>query len=81
MLSELTGPLSERGITLTWDDTVPALLAAQSVGGKRGARDLRNAIRRQVVDRLATLIVEQCDRPLSAVFLSTADGAVVLRAL
>lgn len=81
MLSELTGPLSERGITLSWDETVPQLLAERSAGGKRGARDLRNAIRREVEDRIASLIVEQCDRTLSAVSLTVADGAVVLRAL
>ncbi len=80
MLSELTGPLSERGITLSWDDEVPLCLAKQAVGGKRGARDLRNAVRRQAEDKIASLIVEHCNEALTAIRLTVENEAVAVQA-
>ena len=61
MLAELTGPLSEKGITLSWDTGAVHWLAEHSHGGERGARDLRNQVRRQVEDKIAALLVERCD--------------------
>ncbi|MCL2487063.1 MAG: ATP-dependent Clp protease ATP-binding subunit [Oscillospiraceae bacterium] len=58
MLEELRGPLGERGIGFDWTEQAVALLARQAADGKRGARDLRMGIRRQVEDRIATLMVE-----------------------
>ena len=70
MLGELKQPLSERGIAFSWTEEAAALLAKQAFGGKRGARDLRNAVRREVEDKIASLIVERCDETLSAIALS-----------
>ena len=82
MLEELVEPLRERGITLSWEDSVLTALAEQSHGGKRGARDLRNAIRRQVENRIAEEIVNRHDAPPTAVRLQTDDtGAVRLQVL
>ena len=74
MLQELVGPLQERGIAFRWTPEATAALAAKAVGGKRGARDLRNAVRREVEDRIAALIVDRCDDPPTAIALS-ADAA------
>ena len=79
MLSELKDPLAERGITLTWDDAVPSLLAKQAFGGKRGARDLRGAVRRQAEDRIASLIVDRHDELLSAIHLAAENETVTVR--
>ena len=73
MLCELTDPLAERGITLMWDDEVPYCFARKAVGGKRGARDLRNAIRREAEDAIASLIVTNADAPIDTIRLSV-DG-------
>ena len=70
MLGELKQPLSERGIAFSWTEEAAALLAKQAFGGKRGARDLRTAVRREVEDKIASLIVERCDETLSAIALS-----------
>ena len=70
MLGELKQPLSERGIAFSWTEEAAALLAKQAFGGKRGARDLRIAVRRVVEDKIASLIVERCDETLSAIALS-----------
>ena len=55
MLEELKQPLSERGIAFSWTEEAAALLAEKAFGGKRGARDLRNAVRREVEDKIASL--------------------------
>ncbi len=74
MLEELVEPLHDRGVTFSWTPEAQQVLAAKAHGGKRGARDLRNVIRREVEDRIASLIVENCDNPPTVVRL-TADAA------
>ena len=78
MLEELVEPLRERGITLTYTDAACQALAEQAVGGKRGARERRNAFRRQVENRLAEEIVTRCEQPFTAVTVDAVDGAVQL---
>ena len=81
MLEELVQPLSERGIAFSWTPEVAAALAEKAYGGKRGARDLRGAVRREVEDRIATLIVEHCNAPLRMMALSAnAVGGLVISA-
>jgi len=67
MLNELVGPLHEKGIHFTWEEGVPAILAKKAFGGQRGARDLRNLIRRRVEHQIASLMVEHCDEPLASI--------------
>ena len=67
MLNELVEPLHEKGIHFTWEEGVPAILAKKAFGGQRGARDLRNLIRRRVEDQIASLMVEHCDEPLASI--------------
>ncbi len=78
MLNELKAVMQEKGIALTYTKPVCELLARQTVGGVRGARNLRGAVRRQVEDKVVDLLVANCDRTVSAVRLSVSDGAVKL---
>ncbi len=78
MLTELVEPLAERGIKLTWTDAALAALAEKSHGGKRGARDLRNLIRREVENKIAETIVNRPDDPVTAAAIDgTADGVTL----
>jgi ATP-dependent Clp protease ATP-binding subunit ClpA len=78
MLTELVDPLAERGIALTWTDAALTALAEKSHGGKRGARDLRNLIRREVENKIAETIVNRHDDPVTAVAIDgTADGVTL----
>ena len=78
MLDELVDPLAERGIKLTWTDAALSTLAEKSHGGKRGARDLRNLIRREVENKIAEAIVSRHDDPVIAVAIdATAEGIVL----
>ena len=72
MLEELVDPLTDKGITFTWDDAAVAEIAVQSVDGPRGARDLRNVIRRNVEDVITEKIVNS-EAGIKAVKL-TAEG-------
>ena len=75
MLRELADSCAERGITLRFSEDVPALLADQAHGGKRGARDLRNAVRRRVESKLASLMIE--NGALSGVAIAEQDGELM----
>ena len=77
MLSELVESLTDKGIKFEWSDEV-TLKLAELVGEKngRGARDLRNVIRRNVEDKIANIMVERCDSPLSSISLSVENGEI-----
>ncbi len=71
MLGELVEPLKERGIDFTWTPAASASLAEKAYGGKRGARDLRNAVRRNVEDGIASILVENTDNPPGRISVDT----------
>ncbi len=81
MLSEYVPTLGERGIRLTWTPEAVALLAKRSFGGKSGARDLRNTIRKAVEDRLTVLLVERGEENVAGVAVVVKDGEVTLEAI
>lgn len=72
MLNEYVDSLKERGIRLVYDDQATRYLAQHAFGGKSGARDLRNLIRRQVEDKIASLIVENYGDTITGIAV-TAD--------
>ena len=73
MLKELVDPMIDKGIAFTWDDAAISTIARLSVDGPRGARDLRNTIRRNVEDIITEKIVNSYEKPVKAVKL-TAEG-------
>jgi len=78
MLEELVEPLRDKGILFSWGTDIPAALAKLSVGGTRGARDLRNVIRRRVEDKIASLIVDSMGSPIKTVTLVLNGEEIVL---
>lgn len=80
MLNELKDPLLDKGITLTWDDGIPAEIRKRMDSHVRGARDLRNVIRREVEDKLADLIISSEGTPISKVELTSENGKINLHA-
>ncbi len=77
MLKELVDPMLDKGITFTWDDAAISTVARLSVDGPRGARDLRNTIRRNVEDVITEKIVNSYENPVKAVKL-TAEGDKII---
>ena len=78
MLDEFKEPLRDKGITFTYTDEAVAELAKDSVGGTRGARDLRNNIRRKVEDKIAEKIIDNIDTPVTSITVDVNDGDIVL---
>lgn len=79
MLDEFKEPLRDKGITFTYTDEAVNELAKDSVGGSRGARDLRNNIRRKVEDKIAETIIDHIDTSVTSITVDVEDGEIVLR--
>ena len=76
MLKEYVESLNEKGIRLTFDENAQKCLAKKAYGGKSGARDLRNLIRKEVEDRIASAIVESRTGTLSAIHLTAEQNEI-----
>ena len=60
-IRELRDTLKERGIALEYSNEVCAFVAEKSHGGKRGARDLRNFVRKEIEDKIVEMMIENSD--------------------
>lgn len=81
MIEEYRGSLEERGILLKYSKKACHYLAEKSIGGKSGARDLRNNIRREVEDKIASLIVEKGEGAISGISIDVKSGKLELEVL
>lgn len=73
MLDELVPSLKDKDIELVYDDTVPVFLAKQAYGSKKNARGLRDAVRRNVEEKLANAIVFNQDIEIKKISLTADD--------
>ena len=80
MLKEYVDTLKEKGINFTYDEKAQKYLAKKAYGGKSGARDLRNLIRREVEDKIAAAIVNSRTGGIAAINV-TADDEIRLDVL
>jgi len=77
ILDELKPTLKECGLAMKYSDSVCANLAERAAeSNKRGARELRTIIRREVEDKIAALLVEGCDNVYSGVSISLKEGKI-----
>ena len=81
LLTELQQSLEEKPLRLTWTDDVPRLLAEKAEGGSRGARDLRNLIRKEIEDGIASIIIDHAEEDVTAVSAELVDGKIELKYL
>ncbi|MEE1292963.1 MAG: ATP-dependent Clp protease ATP-binding subunit [Acutalibacteraceae bacterium] len=81
MVGELIDPLKDKGILLSYDETLPAALRERMDSTVRGARDLRNVIRRNIEDPIADLIISADGAPVSHIHVSVEDGEIVVKSL
>ncbi len=70
MLDELKEALKEKLIDLNYDDKACKYLAAKCVGGKWGARELRNAIRREIENKIVDIIVDNSEGSIKTIAIS-----------
>ena len=78
LLGDLKRGVERSGITLTWDEAVPAQLAEESFSVKYGARNLRRLIEKQVEDQAANLILDSWQAPVRHLHAVVKDGKVVV---
>lgn len=81
MLSELQEPLSDKGITFRWEEAALELLAHEAYGKQGGARDLRRIIRKEVEDKICSLLVERYNAPPAGISIGVQDETIVLNVL
>lgn len=80
MLDEMKEPLREQGIEMGYDEKALSYLADQADGGKFGARELRKVIRKKVEDRIANMVVEHYDDPLTMIALTADEQGIQIAA-
>lgn len=81
MLGELKEPLADKGITLVWEDEALRLLAHKAHGKQGGARDLRRLIRKEVEDKICSLLVDRYQNQPVGISIGAEDDKVVLHVL
>ncbi|MEG2081073.1 MAG: ATP-dependent Clp protease ATP-binding subunit [Oscillospiraceae bacterium] len=79
MLQDLVTALFDKAITFKYSDEVPSLLVTKMDGNIRGARDLRNVIRRNVEDKISSYLVEHFETPTKSITLSVKNGEIELK--
>lgn len=81
LLEEYVPTLKEKGINFKYDDKACKCLAEKAAGGKSGARDLRNLIRKEVEDKIAEKIIESGNNPIIGVAVTADDNGIKLETL
>ena len=78
MLDELKDGLKDKAIELNYDESVPIFIAKKAYGSKKNARGLRDAVRRDVEDALASAIVFNQDIEIKS-FTVTAGEEISIK--
>ena len=78
MLTELKEALTERGLTLTWEQSLTDYLVKKSYSIIYGARNLRRTIQKDIEDAIAEKIIDSLVKPIHEITLSAMEDSVVL---
>lgn len=81
MLSEYVPTLEEKHIKFTFDDKACEYLAEKSCSGKSGARDLRNTIRREVEEKIASAMIESGNNNITAMNVTSDGEKIILQSI
>ena len=78
LINEFVPSLQDKGIRLHIGDGVAKKIADNAAGGSRGARDIRNAIRRTIEDPIANILVDKWEQKISDVFVDVSEGKIIV---
>ena len=78
VLNEYVDSLSEKGIKFEFDDLSVDFIAEKSTGGKSGARDIRNYIRHNVEDKIASEIISHGEGMLTTAALTVENDDLII---
>ena len=80
MLAELKQNLTDRGLTLTWDEQLRQLLVKKAYSVTYGARNLRRTIQSELEDPIAEQIIASFESPIASLHISVEDDKAVITA-
>ena len=80
MLEELRQSLANRGLQLTWDESIRDYLVKNAYSVTYGARNLRRTIQRDLEDPISERIIDSFEAPISAIHIAVEDENVVVTA-
>jgi len=80
MLCELRESLDNRGLTLTWDDSVRDYLVKEAYSVTYGARNLRRTIQQKLEDPISEIIIDSFENPVSQIHIHVDESGPVLNA-
>jgi len=81
MMEELKTVLGEKGIELSWDDSVLEYLTQKSYSTTYGARNLRRTIQKDIEDRIATEIVDNLRGAARRIGITAQNGELTILAV
>ena len=80
MLSDLKDIMAERGMELSWDDSVLDYLAKKGYSAVYGARNLQRLIQKDIEDVIAAELVDRRRGTAGRIAVTVKDGAVAVTA-
>lgn len=78
LLDEIKEAMSYKGITLSYTNEVCKLIAEKCEGGKSNARELRNYIRRNIEDKIVSLLISDNAHGIKELKISVKNSEIVL---
>ncbi|MBR5191017.1 MAG: ATP-dependent Clp protease ATP-binding subunit [Clostridia bacterium] len=76
MLNEIKTVLKDKGIELVYDENAPSAIVSKMDGNVRGARDLRNVIRRNIEDKISTLMIDNLGTTINKILITTDNNNI-----
>ena len=81
MLGELRDSLAEKGLTLSWEDSLLDYLVKKSYSAVYGARNLRRLVQKELEDAMAARIIDSWEHPVTQLHASAHGEELCLTAL
>ena len=81
MLKELKCALADRGLELTWDNTLEQYLVKKAFSIVYGARNLRRTIQQSLEDEIAERIIDSFEVPISSIHVTVENEEITLKTM
>ena len=81
MLGELRDSLAEKGLTLSWEDSLLDYLVKKPYSAVYGARNLRRLVQKELEDAIAARIIDSWEHPVTQLHASANGEELCLTAL
>ena len=80
MLSELKQSLTDRGLSLTWDEQLRQYLSDKAYSVTYGARNLRRTIQKELEDPISERIIDSFEDPISGIHIAVEQDQISVTA-